>query len=538
MTLTLVDTGRALRLQTTDSDEVGRLYTLLNTMTGYRYDAGVSSFPAEPRLFEYVFKCTGIKGDASVADWYRPIIETERLQSQLLARPDSRLNHPSSEALYAFQRVSADYIAKHGRVLLSDDCGLGKTAQAVVAADLSTRPGAKLLILCPKSVRLSWVQEIRRWSEGKHEITVLDASDRKEKMASHQDGWVISNYELVRLESWFQQQHWDWLICDEAHRLKNRQTQLYRKVLQLSYNNMLLITGTPYGNNASELWTLLHLLYPDRYPSFWRFFELYIQYVTDFWGTRDIQGIKNSDLLRRDLAPIMVRRSKEEVYSQLPPKVYQTLPLNLNAKQAQFYHNMATEMCVELESGEVLSAATIMSMILRLRQLLSTPANFDLADDSCKLDAAMDVIEGTEKGILAFSLFRATVHRLSERLTKRKIAHAILIGGMKKEALEQAKDDLNSGKIRVLIGTLQTGGEGLHLAGASTVLFIDKHWNPIRQQQAEDRCHRIGQTEKVHIISLHCKDTVDDLVENILNRKIRMQREVLQQSLLETLQGV
>jgi len=231
----------------------------------------------------------------------------------------------------------------------------------------------------------------------------------------------------------------------------------------------------------------------------------------------------------------MIRKTKAEVMPFLPEKLYQTIPLKLLSRQSKHYDDMAKRFYIELSETKRLYAVNIISMITRLRQILSTPANFDLPDDSAKLDAALDIVLGTDNKIVIFTAFRKTVEALCQRLTKKEILHTRIWGGMSSEEVSEEEARLNTGEIKVLVATLQAGGVGLNLVGANVAIFIDKHYNPEKQRQAEDRLHRGGQTQKVHIINLYCPNTVDDMVEAILNRKLTMQEAILGPAFLEDL---
>jgi len=382
---------------------------------------------------------------------------------------------------------------------------------------------------------------------------------RRDILSAYSDGWLIGNYAQVRAEakaisqesiysgpkqfdidtlrerSLYFSTMWDWLILDEAQMIRNRKTQIAYLTKQLKFKNCCLLTGTPFDNDPSELWSLLNFIDSKRYMSFWRFFELYVDYEQDYWGTRHIKGVKRPKLLRRELAPRMIRKTKKEVMPFLPEKLYQTIPLELLPRQSKHYDDMAKRFYIELSETKKLYAVNVISMITRLRQILSTPANFDLPDDSAKLDAALDIVSGTDNRIVIFTAFRKTVEALCKRLTKKKTPHTRIWGGMTSEEVSQAEAKLNAGEIKVLVATLQAGGVGLNLVGANIAIFIDKHFSPGKQRQAEDRLHRGGQKQKVHIISLHCPNTVDVMVQAILNRKISMKKAVLGPLFLEDL---
>jgi len=324
------------------------------------------------------------------------------------------------------------------------------------------------------------------------------------------------------------------ILVHNCQAIKNRETQNYRAVSSLKTRRIAFLTATPMGNGPHELWTMLHLIDPKRYSSYWRFRDLFCEY--DPWEPHArVTDPRHPDLLRKELAPRMLLRKKADVQKQLPPKTIQRIPLGLNPKQEKHYDEMSKHALVTLTSGVVLDALAPISQLGRLRQILSTPATLGLADDSSKLDAAMDLIQGTDEKVVVFTLFRATVQALCSRLTKLNVAHVHLWGGMTMDEIDTAKYRLDT-DARVLVATLQTGGVGLTLTAASTCIFIDQHYNPEKQEQAQDRLHRISQTKPVTVYNLYCPNTIDDLVEEILQRKVTMTTAILGRALIEALQ--
>ena len=514
--------------------DIQRVHEALKGVPGVSFSRqkDALTLPLEMRILEIAVSQGKAQPSEETKTWYQQRFFEEIKFCRVLDLNDTTIVHPQAEKLYPFQRVGAQFISTRKRSLLCDDCGLGKTAQAIIGAELTQC--SNVLVLCPNTLKSTWQDELDKWSATDPQITIFESPKRKRQLKEFSSGCAIVNYEQFRVEPGFGKFHWDWVICDEAHTIKNRRTKLYKALKQLTFDNAVLLTGTPFGNDPSELWALLHFLYPKEYPSFWRFFELYVEYIETPYG-RQILGSRNERFLRRDLAPKMGRRKKEDVDIQLPRKTYQTITTKMLPTQKKIYTQMAKEMLIEIEGQEDVVALNAISRILRLQQILSTPAAFSLPDVSSKLDTVLTIIQGTERKVVVFTLFRATVKALCERLAEQKIPHAKILGGLSTEELSAAREALNTGSARVLVCTLKAGGVGLTLIGASTAIFVEKHWNPMIQAQAEDRIHRIGQRENVHIISLLCRGTVDMLVEKIIKRKLTMTRAVLGEALLEEL---
>jgi len=497
--------------------------------------------PRNPRLYEILQdELPSLTVDIEASEWYEQItaIEKERIALKKLAD----FPVPQGERLWPFQRVGVNFLLQTRRCLLCDEPGLGKTAQAIMAVNSSSL-AQRVLVLCPNSLKGWWAEEIPRWTREEVQITVIQASERGNlwRKFLSRGGYCIVNWELVRRMPELQKGGWNWILADEAHRAKNRKTALWRAFSKIKSSRLVLITGTPYSNTPDELWALLHLLYPKQWPSYWRFYELYTAYEYGWNGKYRIPlGVKNEKYLVRDLAPIIIQRTKKACLPQLPEKLYTTIPVALTKPQKTMYNDMARYYIAELEDGDEIIAINAISRMLRLRQIVSTTATIDIPDSSGKLDAVVELIKDAPRGTpyVVFSEFRATVAALEKRLRKEKIKCAKLWGGMTQEEIAATVQGFQEGEdIDVLLATASTGGVGLTLTRAQTLIFVEKHYNPARQTQAEDRIHRIGQKGQCHIISIQCPGTVDDLVEKILTRKEKMSAAVLQEELLQNLRG-
>ena len=519
-------------------DLAQRLYDLLGKISGVRYSKGVLYVPAEPRLLELIQAAGPFDTSARLAGWYREVLKSEALVGDVLLQEPPQLEHKNAHLLRPYQRIGVAFMIYLGQSMLCDDLGLGKTAQAIIAAELTPRTNS-VLVVCPNSLRLQWRDEIQKWGALDLPITVVEAKHRGTQLKQYTGGWAITNYQLFRIDPWFiNSRLWDWVIFDEAHAMKNRKTKTFMTAKKLSLRRMTLLTGTPMGNNPSEIWSLLNLIQPSKFPAFWRFFEMYVAYAENYLGYKEITGGKNHQLLRRELSTRMLQRKKEDVAKDLPPKTSQTIPVMMTTPQERMYKEMLYEMIAQLESGEALTAFYVIAQLTRLRQIVATTATIDKPDFSGKLDAAEEIIKNTDRKVIVFCIYRRTVECLCDRLDKDDVKNVRILGGMSVEDREAAKIAINEGDARVLVCTIRAGGVGLNLQGASVGIFISKEWNPMEQRQASGRLHRIGQTRNVHIISLICENTVDERVESLLRKKEKMTDAVLKVTLLEELRRV
>ncbi|MBD3268529.1 hypothetical protein GF373_17815 [bacterium] len=499
-----------------------------------------ATFPAEPRLLELLLRrVPQLKLSPDAQEWYESRRAQEESRARLIDRKDADIDYPKADLLRPYQRVGADFVAQAGRSMLCDDCGLGKTVETIAAVEMTPR-SEQNLVVCPNSLKLFWKSEIEKWSTLDLPVVIVNSETRERDFRAYRNlapagAWMVINYEQLILTDELEKILWDWIIFDESHRLKNRKTQTYGAAQRLDFRRMVLLTGTPFGNDASDLWAQLHLIEPKHFSSYWRFYELFVEYYEDYFEHKHITGVRNVDLLRKELASRVVQRKKEEIADELPGKTYQTIPLELTDLQRKIYRQMAEEMLIELESGEVVEAVNTMSMITRLRQIVGTPAAFDFDDESSKLDEVMELVEKYKK-VVVFAQFRAPVQALAKRLEKADIPHVTVLGGLGDEVVADRVERFQADEdCRVFVGTAQTGGVGLTLTSAPVVIFVSQPWSPIKQHQAEDRVHRIGQTDQVHIINLVCPGTTDDLVDGVLSKKIQMTEAVLREKLINSL---
>lgn len=501
----------------------------------------VYSLPADPRIFElaveYLQQPTVLP---CAAEWYNTAIKREQELMVLKEQEDTLIHHPKAHKLWPFQRVGVNYIIRANGALLADQCGLGKTATAIIAIEASKRDRC-VLVVCPNPLKQWWSDEIQVWSQWGESVSTTivpnKRSQRNDVISSFEAGWLIIHWEALRLLPQLRDRVWDWIILDEAHRIKNRKTKMYEAFGQLKTPRLLELTGTPCSNDVTELWTLLHLLKPDIYTSYWAFYEMYVHYIEGRWG-REVLGIKNDAFLRRALAPVMIRRTKEQVLPELPAKRYREVRLDLYPKQKVAYRAMAKEALVTLGDREI-EAPNVIAQIVRLKQLACSLGILGPTDESTKLDCLLSMIQDApdEKWVV-FTTFAKMLDLIEARLAKAGISFRAIRGGLGTEKVTAAVDHFQTTtaqECQVFAGTVQTGGVGLTLTAAGQLVFTDKYWNPATQEQAEDRIHRIGQHRGVTITSLHCVGTIDETIKRILQRKQKMTMRILAAEVSEDL---
>ncbi len=444
--------------------------------------------------------------------------------------------------LFDFQREGVQFLIKHPRALLGDEMGLGKTVQTIVASLLTADEGDRILIVCPNSLKWTWAKEFERWAPTTSVQLVTGDRPTREKQILSDARVTIINYELFRYglktdrgkREWshdtqlVMKRKWRTIVLDEAHRVKNRDAQVTRALTAITktIDRVYLLTGTPILNRLEELWSLLRILFPEEYTSYWRFVERYCQVFSNGFGTE--VGPARPEMLpelKTILDGFTLRRLKRNVLPSLPRKLpIRRVWVPLEKSQRDVYQGMAEEMYTILESGEVVSAAVAIAQITRLKQIVIDPnlmAQPDLPLRGTKVDAVLDILESMAgEKVVIFSQFATALNRLQKTLSAKGYDTSIITGEVTGEDRQAVVDRFQTDPSnQVLLCGLKSGGVGITLTAAHTAIFLDKFWNPALNWQAQERLDRIGQTEPVTIIELLAEKTIEESIEKLLVQK-------------------
>ncbi len=404
--------------------------------------------------------------------------------------------------------------------VLADEMGLGKTIQTLaLICHLKERSPAvaPFLVVAPTSVVLNWAAECRRFAPGLTVRTITEtARRRRSDLAAEVAGAdvVVTSYTLFRLEhDAYAAVDWAGLVLDEAQFAKNHQSHNYRCARKLAAPFKLAITGTPMENNLAELWSIVSIAAPGLFATLDRFEEHF---------RRPIERGGDADrlaTLRRRVRPLMLRRTKAAVESDLPAKQEQVIELALNPRHRRVYdtylHRERQKVLGLLDDLDANRFQIFRSLTL-LRQASLAAGLVDPAHagvPSTKLDALVDLLtEIVQEGhrTLVFSQFTRYLDSARNRLDAEGIDYCYLDGRTRNRASVVA--EFKTGTAPVFLISLKAGGFGLNLAEADYCVLLDPWWNPATEAQAVDRVHRIGQTRKVIVYRLVAKDTIEEKV--------------------------
>ena len=447
--------------------------------------------------------------------------------------------------------------------ILADEMGLGKTVQTLAFLNSlrtpNPHPHSSLLtphlIVCPTSLVFNWVAEAKKFTPGL-KVLALHGPDRHARFDQIvESDIIVTSYALIRRDAErYREMEFDTVVLDEAQHIKNRQTQNAQAVKAIKARHRIVLTGTPLENSVLDLWSIFDFLMPG-----------YLGTAKDFRERYELPIAKEKNAsaqtrLARRLRPFMLRRLKKEVASDLPAKLEQVSFCELSPDQRSVYQQV-----IEASRKEVLEAVgaqgvaksrmVVLTALLRLRQVCcdlrllklekqsdgvmksGSDAEIDQAiqpsatpslpsPSSGKLDLFGELLEEVIDGghrLLVFSQFVGMLTLLKEKLTAEGIEFCYLDGSTTDRAGVVERFQTNAA-IPVFLISLKAGGVGLNLTGADTVVHFDPWWNPAVEDQATDRAHRIGQTKVVTSYKLITRDTVEEKILTLQNRK----REIIQ----------
>ncbi len=418
--------------------------------------------------------------------------------------------------------------------ILADDMGLGKTLQVLsLVAHTRAATDRPFLVVAPTSVVPGWVDEAARHTPGLRVRAVTATAARREEtiaeLAADADV-VVTSYTLLRLDAAeYAAVSWEGLVLDEAQQVKNHQSKAYSAARRIEAGIRLAVTGTPFENRLLELWSLLSLTAPGIYPHPRSFLEHVV---------RPVEKDGDEAALRRftqRIKPFVLRRTKELVARDLPPKQEQVLPVELGTRHRRLYDtHLARErqrilglVDADFDGNRV----AILAALTRLRQLALDPALVDqshAAAGSAKLDVLVDHVDELVAGghrALVFSSFTGYLKRVRDRLTAEGVPTVYLDGATTGRAA--VIDAFRRGEAPVFLISLKAGGVGLTLTEADYVFVLDPWWNPAAEAQAVDRAHRIGQRRTVMVYRLVAVDTIEDKVMELKDRKAALFAKVV-----------
>ncbi|TRY91983.1 hypothetical protein DNTS_013793 [Danionella cerebrum] len=412
------------------------------------------------------------------------------------------------EKLMPFQREGVSFaLARDGRCMIADEMGLGKTIQAISVAYIF-RQEWPLLIVVPSSLKYPWIEELEKWIPELDPRDINLVENKSDTMSISSSKVTILGYGLLTTDARhlleaLNNQRFGVVLVDESHYLKSRnaaRSKILVPIIQKA-KRAILLTGTPALGRPEELFMQIDALYPRRFGSWSDYAKKYCNAHYKYFGARrqwDCRGASHLDELHKRLSEIMIRRLKNQVLTQLPPKIRQRIPFELPKDASK-------EASASFEQWE---------------KLMSSKSESQFAEAGAVKDYIKMMLETEQLKFLVFAHHLSMLQACTEAVIEAKASYIRIDGSVPSaERIQLVHRFQSDPGTRVAILSIQAAGQGLTFTAASHVVFAELYWNPGHIKQAEDRAHRIGQSTTVHIHYLIAKGTFDTVMWAMLNRK-------------------
>lgn len=421
---------------------------------------------------------------------------------------------------------------------LADDMGLGKTLQTISFLQFLKEkyPGSTQLVVCPTSLIFNWENEIQKFCPSLRFYTHYGLQREFSETHFEEYDVVLTTYGVVRNDleelSGFL---WQYIILDESQAIKNPDARVTKAVQQLRAVNRVILSGTPVQNNTSDLFAQFNFLNPGLLGTR-EFFNREFAQPIDKLGSKE-----KTQHLKKMIHPFTLRRTKEQVAKDLPDKTVTVLWCTMDAEQRKLYNQYRDGYRNKLlkkidEEGIAKSGLDVLEGLLRLRQICDHPGLVDKSENAIKSAVKIEELirevqenAGNHK-LLVFSQFTEMLQLIKQEFTEAGVSHCYLDGSTplpkRKQEVERFQEDES---VKAFLISLKAGGVGLNLTVADYVYIVDPWWNPAAEQQAIDRAHRIGQTRKVFAYKMICKDSVEEKILQLQERKKMLADDLIQE---------
>lgn len=437
--------------------------------------------------------------------------------------------------LRPFQKIGVEYVDRNQNVIIGDQMGLGKTCQAIASIEhLEDYP---CLVVCPASIKNNWKREIEKWTS--RSVKIVNATDKRVDLRAR---FVIINYDILwkyrkKLSDW----KWKSIILDESHYIKNpkaKRTKAAKKIAK-GIDTKILLTGTAILNRPSELITQLDLLnkLDEEFGGWWHFTKTYCDGHRGRWGY-DYSGASNlKELHDKLISTCYIRRNKQDVLKELPEKQRQIIEFDITnekeykkaekdvikylknkalkdedfKKRIENYSKKRRDEAKRRKAAKVVKKAMAAEHLVRIRELKKLAARGKMGSVTQWIS---DFLESDEK-LVVFVHHKHIANELTEKFDALKITGEVPVND-RQGIIDKFQNDPNE---KLIVLNLQAGGVGITLTASSNVAFVELPWQPGLLEQAEDRCHRIGQENAVNIYFLLAKNTIEEKIFELIQSK-------------------
>ena len=422
--------------------------------------------------------------------------------------------------LFNYQKEGVEFAVYKEGAIIADDMGLGKTIQAIATAVFKKDLFGfkKCLIICPASLKEQWKKEIEKFSDESAIIIQGFPAERKEIYLNSQDYFLIANYETVlRDKEWINQYSPDFIILDEAQRIKNYDTLTSRVIKSLKKKHSLIITGTPIENRLTDLYSVVNFIDPEFLSPLWEF--SYQHYYFDSESQNKITGYFNLSQLKQKLQKILIRREKRDVIEELPSISHIDVPVDLHPEQEYLHGNYARGVAAILAKKfkTAFDWQTMMLLLTKMRMVCDSTYLIDFkTNHSPKLLELKQIlfekldIKNNDKKIIIFSEWIRMNNIIAKLLRENDIQYVELNGKVAVKNRGKLIEEFENNKDCKVFLSTDAGGTGLNLQVADTIINFEIPWNPAKKNQRIGRIDRIGQlNDKLTVINLITRNSIE-----------------------------
>lgn len=524
-----------IRIGTEKSEEFTRLASEYFTNDGYLKPESIysfSTFLSTARKISNTFRCY------PDALQYILDLRDDRKRAELVSEKctDKNLDGLLNARLYPYQKEGIRFAIKTGKTIIADEMGLGKTIQAIGCAEFMRKENliSSVLIVCPTSLKYQWKKEIERFT-GCQSVVIEGNHLRRKKMYDDSTFYKIVSYNSICNDvKILRHMSTDFMIMDEAQRLKNWNTQVAQAMRRIHADYMVVLSGTPLENKLQELYSIVQIVNPFLLGPLHEF----IADTTVLSPSGQIIGYKNLNEIGERLKGVMIRRRKSDVKLQLPSRMDSIRFVPMTKEQAGMhdeFHSVVSQIVTKWNKTHFLSEKDRKRLLLLLSQMrMVCDSTFILDQRSrhdTKIDELMhmveDMIENGDDKMVVFSQWERMTRLVCQELEKRGIMYANLNGSVPSEKRKQLMDDFTSNPdCRIFVST-DAGSTGLNLQVASILVNLDLPWNPAVLEQRIARIYRIGQTKSVQVFNMVAERTIEERMLSTLNFKSNMSEGIL-----------
>lgn len=457
----------------------------------------------------------------------------DKMVNNLLTNKDINYKIPKNidNVLRSYQRTGFKWLKTISTFglggILADDMGLGKTIQIIsLLLDDDININRPSIVICPSSLIYNWLKEVEKFAPTINTITLVGNKQQRLTMIKKikDVNLVITSYDLLKRDiDLYEEINFNYCILDEAQYIKNSYTQNAESVKQINSNVRFALTGTPIENSLSDLWSIFDFIMPN-----------FLLNYNKFKNTYENPIIKNNNKdilhkLHKTIEPFVLRRLKKDVLKDLPDKIVTLSYTEMHETQKKLYLSELIKINEEFQQeiqtdGFNKNKIIMLALLTRLRQICCHPSLFleNYNGESAKLNQCMQIVKNcieSNHKIIIFSQFTTMLEIISNELDSNDISYYTLTGKTKVNDRITLIDKFNNDDTSVFLISLKAGGTGLNLTGADIVIHFDPWWNNSVENQATDRTHRIGQKNKVQVYKMIVKDTIEEKIQLLQNKK-------------------